>query len=149
MILAAAVMLFQVSALPPKASEVVVGPPDTVAYAENIPAPAPFGTFAPVVPASGAPSARFAEDGIHFLNLPDNDGTNKTPKTSPVFPDASTQFLAEVHIPDHIEPLAPLPDKRYDVVRSGHKWFYLAIAQSSAATFDAWTTNRAVGQGHT
>jgi hypothetical protein len=113
MILAAAVMLFQMQGLPPK-SGAAVAQQEAVTYAENIPAPALFSPFSP--------------------NLPDNDGTKTTPK--PVLPDANTQILSGVYVPDHFEPLPPLPDKHYGVVKSGaDKRLSQAIAQSSAATF--------------
>lgn len=134
MILAAVVMLFQMQATSPKAE---ANRSEAVWYAENISTPAPFGAFAPVVPSSGTPSARLAEDGIHFVNLPDNDGTKPTPKATPVFPDAKTQFLSGVYIPDHFEPLPPLPDKHYDAVKSGgYKRLHLGIAQSSTGKFN-------------
>jgi len=99
MILAAAVMFFQMQALPPKTGAAVAARQEAVTYAENIPGPAPFGAFSP--------------------NLPDNDGTKKTPKAAPVLPDANSNILSKVYIPDHIEPLPPLPDKHYDAVRPG------------------------------
>ena len=115
MILAAAVMLLQMQALPPQTGAAVAAQQEAVTYAENIPAPALFSPFSP--------------------NLPDNDGTKKTPK--PVLPDANTQILSGVYVPDHFEPLPPLPDKHYDVVKSGaDKRLSQAIAQSSAATFN-------------
>ena len=75
MVLAVAVILFQMQALRPKADATVAPRQELVRYAENIPAPGLFGAFAPIVPPSGTPSAPFAEDG-QFLSLPDDDGTN-------------------------------------------------------------------------
>jgi hypothetical protein len=116
MILAAAVMLFQMQGLPPK-SGAAVAQQEAVTYAENIPASALFSPFSP--------------------NLPDNDGTKTTSKPAPVLPDANTQILSGVYVPDHFEPLPPLPDKHYDVVKSGaDKRLSQAVAQSSAATFN-------------
>jgi hypothetical protein len=125
MILAAAVMLFQMQALPPKTGAAVAAQQEEVTYAENIPGPALFSPFSP--------------------NLPDNDGTKKTPK--PVLPDANTQILSGVYVPDHFEPLPPLPDKHYDVVRPGaDKRLSQAIAQSSAATFNRALRHLKIGR---
>jgi hypothetical protein len=148
MILAAAVILFQMQALPPKAGAAVASRQEAVKYAENIPAPAPFDAFSPIVPASGAPIARPAGNGAHLLNLPDNDGTKTTPK--PVLPDANTQILSGVYVPDHFEPLPPLPDKHYGVVKSGaDKRLSQAIAQSSAATFSRALRRLKIGRRST
>ncbi len=118
MILAAAVMLFQMQALPSKPVAAVATRPEAVTYAENIPAP-------------------FAEDGVHYLNLADRDGTKNKPKVTPASPAANTRILSRVYIPNHFEALPPLPNKHYEVVRSGaHKRLGVAIAQSSAATFN-------------
>jgi hypothetical protein len=126
MILAAAVMLFQMQALSPKADAAMPTLPEAVTFAENIHACAPF-----------------AEDGIDFLNLPENEGTKKTPKATPVFPDTNAQILSGVYIPEHFEPLPHLRDKHYDAVRSGgFRRLSLAIGQSSAATFEARTIDR-------
>ena len=35
-----------------------------------------------------------------------------------------------------------------DAERRGHTWLALSVAQHGAATFDAWTTRRAISQGH-
>jgi hypothetical protein len=128
MILAAAVMLFQMQALPPKTGAAVAAQQEEVTYAENIPGPALFSPFSP--------------------NLPDNDGTKKTPK--PVLPDANTQILSGVYVPDHFEPLPPLPDKHYDVVKSGaDKRLSQSVAQSSAATFNRALRRLKIGRRST
>ena len=127
MILAAAVMLFQMQGLPPK-SGAAVAQQEAVTYAENLPGPALFSPFSP--------------------NLPDNDGTKKTPK--PVLPDANTQILSGIYVPDHFEPLPPLPDKHYDVVKSGaDKRLSQAVAQSSAATFNRALRRLKIGRRST
>ena len=128
MILAAAVMLFQMQALPPKTGAAVAAQQEEVTYAENIPGPALFSPFSP--------------------NLPHNGGTKKTPK--PVLPDANTQILSGVYVPDHFEPLPPLPDKHYDVVKSGaDKRLSQSVAQSSAATFNRALRRLKIGRRST
>jgi len=150
MILAAAVILLQMQALSPKAGAAVASRQDTVTYAENIPAPAPFGAFSPSVPASGAPITRPAENAAHLLNLPDNDGTKTTSKPVPVLPDANTQVLSGVYVPDHFESLPPLPNKHYGVMKSGaDKRLSQAIAQSSAATFSRALRRLKIGRRST
>ncbi|MGC1684893.1 MAG: hypothetical protein WA734_04685 [Candidatus Acidiferrales bacterium] len=130
MVLAAAVMFFQMQALLPKA-DVAVATRELVRYLENIPAARPVSSFAPIVLTSGTGSAPSAEDG----RPPDDDGMDKRPTTTPVFPDANTQILSGIYLPDHIEPLPPLSDKHYEAMRSGApKRLYVAIAQSSTAT---------------
>lgn len=114
MILAVAMMLFQMQALPLKAGAAIAVQQDAAAYAKNIPGPALFSALS--------------------ANLPDNDGKKKTPM--PVLPDANTQILSGVYVPDHFEPLPPLPNKHYGVLKSGaDKRLSEGIAQSSAATF--------------
>ena len=130
MILAAAVILFQMQALPPKAGASVASRGEAVTYAENIPGPALFSPLSP--------------------NLPDNDGTKMTSKPVPVLPDANTQILSGVYVPDHFEPLPPLPYKHYGVVKSGaDKRLSQAIAQSSAATFSRALRRLKIGRRST
>ncbi|HEY4741924.1 MAG TPA: hypothetical protein VIH76_15110 [Candidatus Acidoferrales bacterium] len=131
MVLAAAVMFFQMQVLLPKADVAVATRQELVRYAEDIPAARPIGTFAPIVPRPGTTSTPSAEDG----RLADDAGMDKPPNTTPLFPDANTQILSGIYIPDHVAPLPPLSDKHYEAVRTGApKRLYVAIAQSSTAT---------------
>jgi len=60
------------------------------------------------------------------------------------------RLLSEIHVPPRVEPLPEgfkLPPVRA-VRRNDHMWLALGMAQHGAAAFDAWTTNRAIAQGH-
>jgi hypothetical protein len=151
MVIATLVLLFQAPAVLVRIDDAVKNPPPVTYYAANLTdertsitafQPAPASTTAP------APS-RFDNDGIRLLNLPDDGSKAKSTSAEPVFPDMTSKVLSAVHIPPQFEKLPPLPERRSSVLRPGHAWLALALAQSSAATFDAWTTNRAIAQGHT
>ena len=122
MILAAAVMLFQMQGLPPK-SGAAVAQQEAVTYAENIPAPALFSPFSP--------------------NLPDNDGTKKTPK--PVLPDANTQILSGVYVlrtaaTSSRQTLRRREAWRRQAALPGHRAIERGDIQPSAPAFEDWTT---------
>jgi hypothetical protein len=151
MVIATLVLLFQAPAVPVRIDDTVKDQPSATYYAANLTdertsitafQPAPATTTAP------APS-RFDNDGIRLLDLTDDGSKAKSTSAEPVFPDMTSKVLSAVHIPPQYEKLPPLPERRASVLRPGHSWLALALAQSSAATFDAWTTNRAIAQGHT
>jgi hypothetical protein len=164
MLLATMVVLLQIPFAPAAKLAAQPQPPATVLYAENSPAkPTPLDASGNIF----APSAindLFDRDKIRLVDLPGAkaaDGTSPDGKS----PDAtkttamsqpggaageSSSLLAEVHIPTRVEP----PDPNFhpghiDAERPGHAWLVLSIAEHGAATFDAWTTNRAIDQGHT
>jgi len=93
----------------------------------------------------------FDRDHIRLVDLPSTDSTSsdKTANANlgqPADPDAS--LLAEVHIPTEVHP----PDDGFhpvhiDAERPGHTWLALAMVEHGAATFDAWTTRRAIEHG--
>jgi hypothetical protein len=144
--------------------------PATALYAENTPAKL-TPPNAPENPFAAPTNDLFDRDKIRLVDLPGvapaaigttaADGTSRDGKS----PDAtkttamnqpsgeseeSSSLLAEVHIPTRVEP----PDPNYhpghiDAERPGHTWLALSVASHGAATFDAWSTNRAIGQGHT
>ena len=62
----------------------------------------------------------------------------------------ASAILAEVHIPTHVEPAPPdiFHPEHVAAERQGHTWLALSIAQHGAATFDAWSTRRAINEGH-
>ena len=164
MLLATMVVLLQIPFAPAARLQSQPQAPATVLYAENSPAKltpldAPATIFAPA-----ATNDLFDRDKIRLVDLPGvtaADGTSPDGKS----PDAtkttamsqpggaseeSSSLLAEVHIPTRVEP----PDPNFhpghiDAERPGHAWLVLSIAEHGAATFDAWTTNRAIDQGHT
>jgi hypothetical protein len=169
MLLATMVVLLQFPM--PSAAKLQAQPqaPATVMFAENVPAKLTL----PGAPEDFLPSATtndlFDRDKIRLVDLP---GVGSTPETftegtsaDGKAPDAtktvainqpagasgeSSSLLAEVHIPTRVEP----PDPNYrpghiDAERPGHAWLALSIAEHGAATFDAWSTNRALAQGHT
>ncbi len=150
MVLATLVLLFQAPAVPVKTDDAIKNPPATEYYAANLADERTSITAFQPTPSSTAPApSRFDQDGVRLLNFTDDGSKVKPTSTVPVFPDETSKILASVHIPPQIETLPPLPEHRFSVMRPGHSWLMLALAQSSAATFDAWTTNRAVAQGHT
>ncbi len=151
MIVAALALLFQAPAVPVRTDAALRNAPSGVYYAANLTdertSVAAFQPKAATATTAPAPS-RFDQDGIHLLNLTDDGSKVKPTSAEPVFPDMTSKVLASVHIPTQLEKLPPLPERRTSVMRPGHSWLALALMQSSAATFDAWTTNRAVAQGH-
>ena len=170
MLLATMVVLLQF----PMASAAKLQPqpqgPATVLYAENTQAKLtpPTTLENPFAPA--ATNDLFDRDKIRLVDLPgvapsatdgtaadgtsrdgkSPDATKTTAMNQPGESEESSSLLAEVHIPTRVAP----PDPNYhpghiDAERPGHTWLALSIASHGAATFDAWTTNRAIGQGHT
>jgi len=151
MVIATLVLLFQAPAIPVKIDEAIKNPAAANYYATNLADErTSIAAFHPAIVTSEAPApSRFDDDGIRLLDANDDGSKVKSPSTEPVFPDMTSKVLSSVHIPPQFEKLPPLPEYRSPVLRQGHSWLALAIAQSGAATFDAWTTNRAVAQGHT
>ncbi len=163
MLLATMVVLLQIPFAPAAKLQAQPQPPATVLYAENSPAKltaldAPANIFAPP-----ATNDLFDRDKIRLVDLPGvaapdgtspdgktTDATKTTAVSQPGDAEESSSLLAEVHIPTRVEP----PDPNFhpghiDAERPGHAWLVLSIAEHGAATFDAWTTNRAIAQGHT
>ena len=151
MVLAALVLAFQAAAVPATAGTTTDGVKTPIFFATNVADErTPLAAFQlPVATSSPAPAqSRFENDGIRVLNFDEDGKAVKLSKDDPVFPDETSKILSSVHIPPQLENLPPLPERRIPVLRPSHAWLMLAIAQSSAASFDAWTTNRAVAQGH-
>ena len=150
MVIATLVLLFQAPAVPARIDDAVKNPPAVTYYAASLEdGRTSIIAFHPALSlASAAAPSRFDEDGIRLLDVNDDGSKAKPASAEPVFPDMTSKVLSAVHIPPQFEKLPPLPEYRSPVLRQGHSWLALAIAQSSAATFDAWTTNRAIAQGH-
>jgi hypothetical protein len=151
MVLATVVLLFQAPAVPVRIDDAIKNPQAAVYYAANLAderTPVVAIQPTPTSTATAPAASRFDQDGVRLLDLMDDGSKGKTTKDEPVFPDETSKILASVHIPPQFEKLPPLPEHRVSVLREGHSWLMLTIAQSSAATFDAWTTNRAVGHGY-
>jgi hypothetical protein len=166
MLLATMVVLLQIPLAPAAKLQAQPPGPATVLYAENSPAkltpPAILeNPFAPP-----APNDLFDRDKIRLVDLPGaassaSDGTSPDGKTTDATKttamnqpgaaaEESSSLLAEVHIPTRVEPADPnYHPAHIDAERPGHTWLVLSVASHGAATFDAWTTNRAIGQGHT
>lgn len=163
MLLATLVVLFQFPLASAGTLPVPPQPPAAVLFAENDPAKlTPASTYDNSL-ALPATNDFFDRDKVRLVNLPAvnppaTDGTSpdgKTPdstKTTAMAgpPEESSSLLAEVHIPTRVEP--PDPNFRpahIDAERPSHTWLALSVATHGAATFDAWSTNRAISQGHT
>ena len=151
MVIATLVLLFQAPAVPVRIADAIKNPPAANYYATILSDErTSLAAFQPTIATSTTPApSRFDNDGIRLLDLTDDGSKAKSTSADPVFPDMTSKVLAAVHIPPQFEKLPPLPERRTSVLRPGHSWLALALAQSSAATFDAWTTNRAIAQGHT
>jgi hypothetical protein len=166
MLLATLVVLFQFPLASAGKLPVPPQPPATVLFADNLTAKltptSPSDNFLP--PPTTADL--FDRDNIRLVDFPSADLTDgtvpdrkttdgKSPdstKTTAMAgpPEESSSLLAEVHIPTRVEP--PDPNFRpghIDAERPGHTWLFLSITEHGAATFDAWSTNRAIAQGHT
>jgi hypothetical protein len=159
MLLATLVVLLQMPIAPagklpaqPQASAPVL-------VAENTPAkfPPPPSSANPFAPAPQ--TDLFDRDKIRLVDLSSGnpsddkstDGTKMAGMRDPN-PDSeeSSAILAEVHIPTHVEPAPPdnFHPEHIAAERQGHTWLALSIAQHGAATFDAWSTRRAINDGH-
>jgi len=130
-----------------------------VLVAENTPAkfpppPSSANAFAPV-----PQTDLFDRDKIRLVDLSSggasdeksNDGTKMAGMRDPNADSEETStILAEVHIPTHVEPAPPdnFHPQHIAAERQGHTWLALSIAQHGAATFDAWSTRRAINEGH-
>ena len=168
MLLATLVVLFQFPLASAGKLPVPPQPPATVLFADNLTAKltptSPSDNFLP--PPTTADL--FDRDNIRLVDFPSadlTDGTTPDRKTTdgkapdstkttamngPNSAEESSSLLAEVHIPTRVEP--PDPNFRpahIDAERPGHTWLFLSITEHGAATFDAWSTNRAIAQGHT
>ena len=169
MLLATMVVLLQFPMMPAAKLQPQPQATGAVMFAENVPAkltlPGASEDFLP----SATTNDLFDRDQIRLVDLPGvnstteilADGTSadgkapdatKTTAMNQPGPGAeeSSSLLAEVHIPTRVEP----PDPNYhpghiDAERPGHTWLALSVASHGAATFDAWSTNRAIAQGHT
>ena len=150
MILATIVLLFQAPAVPVTTDSATKNHPAPVYYAANLPDDrTPLTAFhPPVTPIAPVPApSRFDQDGIRLLDLTGDDTRMRMADAG--FPDATSRILESVHIPTQVEQLPLLHGDKVTMLRPALGWLALGIAQSSAATFDAWTTNRSIAQGHT
>lgn len=162
MLLATMVVLLQMPFVPAGKAPVKPQSAAPVWMADNTPAklpsPAASRNLFPAPPSSD--SDLFDRDKIRLVDLSgapaadddtSSDGTKNVGMRSPSnSSEESGALLAEVHIPSRVEP-APDPSfnpVHMDAERSGHSWLVLSVAQHGAATFDAWTTRRAISQGH-
>jgi hypothetical protein len=130
-----------------------------VLVAENTPAkfPPPPSSANPFAPAPQ--TDLFDRDKIRLVDLSTStaaddksgDGTKLAGARDPsADSDETSTILAEVHIPTHVEPAPPdnFHPQHIAAERQGHTWLALSIAQHGAATFDAWSTRRAINEGH-
>ncbi len=156
MLLATLVVLFQ---MPISAAAQVPAKPQASApilMAENTPAKLPPpGMSEPLFPPP-APSDLFDRDRIRLVDIPaaaDGTSPDKTTNAGTAQPSAdlsdSASLLAEVHIPTEVEPpSAGYHPPHIAAERPAHTWLALSMVEHGAATFDAWTTRRAIEQGH-
>ncbi|MFZ0881587.1 MAG: hypothetical protein WA002_18975 [Candidatus Acidiferrales bacterium] len=149
MLLATMLVLFQMPIAPPTSNVATPNPAAHVLLAENLPAVLPLP--APATPASAAStptSSLFDQDNIRLVNFSDDDARAAASAEPLAVTPQDSQLLASVHVPTHTEPLPPLRERKATAVRERRSWLLLGIAEHGAATFDAWTTNRAVAEGH-
>ena len=130
-----------------------------VLVAENTPAkfPPPSSSANPFAPVSQ--TDLFDRDKIRLVDLSSSTATDDKSGDSTKMagmrdpnadPEETSTILAEVHIPTHVEPAPPdnFHPEHIAAERQGHTWLALSIAQHGAATFDAWSTRRAINEGH-
>jgi hypothetical protein len=154
MIFATVVMLFQVSAMAPALNSTSSQLPVPGAEAGNQPSTTAFLIEAEssdtTKPLRRTPSL-FDRDNVRLLPAEESNSkilaAEDAARMNSFENDAEN--MASTHIPEHGEALPALPDIRTDVRRSSNSWLLLALAQHGAATFDAWTTNRALARGYT
>jgi hypothetical protein len=93
-----------------------------------------------------------AEKGANFsLVSSDGDksaarGTTTASLTNVSLTDTQKQGISTVRIPDP-EPAAPIQMTSAETLRPSRAWLALSFVQSSAATFDAYSTRQAIGRG--
>jgi hypothetical protein len=159
MLLATLVVLLQMPFAP---AGKLPAPPQAAApvlVAENTPAklPPPPSAANPFAPASQ--TDLFDRDKIRLVDLSSSTATDDKSGDSTKMagmrdpnadPEEASAILAEVHIPTHVEPAPPdnFHPAHIAAERQGHTWLALSIAQHGAATFDAWSTRRAINEGH-
>ncbi len=150
MLLASVVLLLQASVVPATTARAIINRDATALYAASlVDDRTPLIAFQPT-PAVVNPApatSRFDRDGILLFDPGDDDRPNAT-REDPLFGDETSRILSAVHIPTPFAKLPPLTEHRLFALRPAHRWLMLAIMQSSAATLDAWTTNRAIAEGH-
>jgi hypothetical protein len=132
-----------------------------VLVAENTPAkfPPPSSSANPFAPAPQ--TDLFDRDKIRLVDISKNEAAADDKSNSDANkvagmrdpnadPEEASAILAEVHIPTHVEPAPPdnFHPEHITAERQGHTWLALSIAQHGAATFDAWSTRRAINEGH-
>lgn len=153
MILATVVMLFQVSAVSPTVNSTPSQLPMPAVVAENQPSLelSTAGESSDTTKPLRRTPSLFERDNIRLLPAEESNSKILAAEDAARMNgfDNEAENLASTHIPEHGEALPPLPDVRTDVRRSGNSWLLVALAQHGAATFDAWTTNRALARGFT
>jgi hypothetical protein len=150
MFLASVVLLFQAPAIPVvDASAMADRARATQLVAANSDERTPLTAFQPT-PTFGTPAgntSQFDKDGVRLIDLNDPSQVNFA-KNGASFPDETSKILSAVHIPTPPVKLPPLPEQKPFALRAAHSWLMLALMQSGAATLDAWSTNRAIAEGH-
>lgn len=123
--------------------------------AENSPAKLPLPNSSAAAFSPAPQTDLFDRDKIRLVDFSSviDDTANDDTKhaTQPSSADDGSSLLAEVHIPTETEVSSNtnFHPERIAVETPGHTWLALSLVQHGAATFDAWTTQRAVDQGHT
>jgi hypothetical protein len=153
MVLAVAALLLQVfppPALPAADTSTTVATTSTTSAAPATPAPK-VSTGVP----NGASKVDTGEEKAQVhLNLESvklfsaNSNESPVPSMGGVSSESvqNSQSLSTIHIPE-LKPVKPIPIKSAETVPSRRSWLVLTLAQHGAATFDAYSTRQAVGDG--
>lgn len=153
MVLAVAALLLQVFPPPAVVPAEISTPIATTATVSSAPA-----TPVAEVSAGGSNSSAKADTGADKAEIHLNLGSVKlfslNSNESPVSSGSrassesaqNSQSLSTVHIPEP-KPVKPISIKPTETVPSRRSWLILTLAQHGAATFDAYSTRQAVGNG--
>lgn len=153
MLFAAAALLLQVSAppaIPPAETSTPVAETSTVPAA---PATTTHGVSTGDSSGSSKSDTKANATQVHLnlesvklLSINSNEGPVSSLRAVALDSSQNSQSLSTVHIPEP-NPVKPIPATLAERVPSRRSWLVLALAQHGAATFDAYSTRQAVGNG--
>jgi hypothetical protein len=145
MVFAIAALLFQLGSAAPAVPAAAASAAKSAASAKPAPSVPPISLPDAPVPSTATPNrAASNTSGAELADASQNGGTLRLAALDSAAAN-KTQTLSTIHIPE--EDTKPFQRTSVEEMPSRHSWFVLSIAQSSAATFDAYETRQAVENG--
>jgi hypothetical protein len=93
-----------------------------------------------------APVAKLESRPLASYDLPRKDYQTGTPSVVPANDMQDSQSLSAIHVPE-LQPAEPAPAIPAVSIFSQRSWIISTVIQHSAATFDAYSTRRAIREG--